>query len=159
MRVEHYPYTLTRPNDSTVYSGGDVIGFIDADKAGKWGTSQAIRLRFLDIVQTVESICVVLDSVQARSIELELWVFRQAIEIQVDNAPFAPTEKDLMGLLAVIPLKEFQVQGKKVLRSDMTGIPVPFMREMWGVLVVRGAYTPKPGGQAIISLTAGMVGV
>jgi hypothetical protein len=155
---------LTRPNDVASYEPGDVIGFVDAEKASKIvlggnvdlfaeGTFQQIRFNFTAAVDRVGSVTVTMDTIQLSKVNLELWLFGQDVQNQKDNMPFSPTERDLLNLLTVVQFDEFQTPGKRVFQSRKTDFMIPLIRDLWGVLVVRSAYTPKASGKVLIGMS------
>lgn len=164
MQAYQFPFIFDRPNDTVAYSAGDVIGFTNAEKLSRIGipaeiraaegSSQMLRFSFNGPVSVIGSVLVAFDAIQSAKVALELWIFRQELKIQEDNTPFAPTLRDLTNLVAVIPLDEFPVAGKRVFQSRQANIMIPTVRDLWGVLVVKSPFTPTAGGEFLISLTS-----
>jgi hypothetical protein len=111
------------------------------------------RFNFNGPVSVLGSVLVAFDANQTAKVALEFWVFRQELKIQEDNTPFSPTLRDLTNLVAVIPLDEFPVAGKRVFQSRQANIMIQTVRNLWGVLVVKSPFTPTAGGEFLISLT------
>lgn len=164
MLVRQIPLVFTRPNDTIAYSPGDVIGFANAEKLSRIGipaeirasegSSQMLRFSLNGPVSVIGSVVVAFDAIQSAKVGLELWAFRQELKIQEDNTPFAPTLKDLTSLEAVIPLEEFPAAGKRIFQSRQANIMIPTIRDLWCVLVVKTPFTPKAGGEFLVSLVA-----
>lgn len=162
MQARHFPMILNRPNDVIAYSPGDVIGFSNAEKLSRIGipeeirpakgSSQMIRCNFNGPVAVIGSVLVAFDAIQTAKVGLEFWAFRQELEIQEDNTPFAPTTRDLTALVAIIPLEEYPAAGKRVFQSRQANIMIPTVRDLWGVLVVKSPFTPTAGSEFLVSL-------
>lgn len=85
---------FTRPNDTTTYTAGDVI-------------CNAATLVFPGAIPTG---CTILNYATITSSQnaaakpnLELWVFNTTIAAVADNAAFAPTDAEMLTLVAVVP--------------------------------------------------------
>lgn len=146
------PATLTRPNNATPYTAGDVIGTALALP----GTSHVVEIK--DVARSnggsgMIPTALLIDSAnQAVPPSLELWLFSVAPAAQIDNDPFAVTDAELLNLIGVIPLTAVRVgnpaaagAGNLVIESDVATMSfkcAPGTTSLFGVYVVRNAYTP-----------------
>lgn len=149
--------SVTRPADTTAYADGDVIGtatnhvltFENAiDETGGDGA---------DILAVVKAW--VIDSAKQSTLpSLELWLFTAAPAAQADNAAFGVTDAELMaGFVGIFPLSTSYV-GKAsdncIFESDEQAIQCQLSgNDLYGVLVVRNAYTPISAEQFKVLLT------
>jgi len=138
--------SITRPADTTAYAAGDVIGtatnhvltFEDAiDEMGGDGA---------DILVIAKAW--VIDSAKEATLpSLELWLFTTAPAAQADNAAFGVTDAELLaGFVGIFSLST-NYAGKAsdncVFESDEQAINCQLAgSDLYGVLVVRNAYTP-----------------
>jgi len=149
--------TLQRPNDTNVYTAGDVMSD---------STSVPTILTFPNAFGPNPSgFCilnqlVVIDSAsQATKPDLELWLFDTAPAAQNDNAAFAPTDLELVtasgaGFIAriLIPSTSWSVGTATVgaggnCINDLQNLGIPITNRvstagLFGHVVVRNAYTP-----------------
>lgn len=141
--------SLTRPANTDPYTAGDVIG----DDA-----SGSAVMTFADCGRSdggkgmIASAMIVGSASQATQPDLELWIFKTAPAAVADNAAWAPTDVELESLVGIIAFPSVYVGkatvgagGNLVLKSDveMLGFECASgSTALYGVLVVRNAYTP-----------------
>lgn len=152
---------FTRPNDANVYASGDVvtdstvaptvITFVDCARVAG-GTGVILKALMVDSAN------------QATLGEFELWLFDTTFAPDNDNAPWTPTEAELATLVDVIPLPSANAYigdatagagGNVVFRSDSVeaGFDCPAAsRDLYGIVVVRNAYTPVANEEFTIIL-------
>lgn len=138
--------SITRPTDTTQYGVGEVI-----DAATGAG------ITFVDVVRTpgakgVITGAAIIDSAnQSTKPSIELWLFNAPLTAyDNDNAVFTPTDADLANRVGVITFPNTFVgdatsgaSGNAVYQSDQIVLPFETVtRALYGVLVVRNAYTP-----------------
>ena len=131
--------SVTRPNDTTQYAAGEVVG------AG------AASMRFgVDSPQGRITSVILIDSVVAGGIkpECDLLLYSEDITVAADNAAFAPTDAQAATLVAVIPFLAANFKAATangVIVSALTA-DIPFQATpnglLYGVLVARNTYTP-----------------
>lgn len=132
----------TRPANTTQYAAGDVVGqdpaanLVFAECASLNGGGGAILG-----VRVVDSIA------PATKADLELWIFDEAPAAVADNAAFAPTDAEMLHLVGVIDLTGTPVVAGANCTYEVRGLRIPFVcksdsRNLYGVLVERGTYTP-----------------
>lgn len=145
----------TRPADTTAYTAGDVVAE-STSAATVWTFAGAARALGLGgILQGA----VFIDSVaQSTKPDLELYLFDTAVTTQNDNAAWAPTDADMEKCLGFIafPSGLFKTgSGNGVVNVE--GIAKVFQcastsQDLFGILVVRNAYTPTSGEKLTIRL-------
>lgn len=151
--------SVTRPSNANAYAAGDVIGTAASDviafpnlARSNGGAGMIIN-------------AVVVDSAsQATKPSLELWLFTVAPAAVADNAAFAPTDAELENLVGVIDLTSVRVGNATVGAGGNSVLPsavstLPFKCEagsttLYGVLVVRNAYTPVADEKFTVILNA-----
>ncbi len=139
----------TRPADTTAYAAGDV-----ANESTSAGTS----ISFANCVRanggsgTILSAFLVSSAGQATKGSFELWLFNADPGADNDNAVFTPTDAEMLTLVGIIPFTVAYVGdatsgagGNCIYPS--TPLSLPFVcggstTTLYGVLVVRNAYTP-----------------
>lgn len=142
--------SLTRPANATAYTDGDVLAAADDS-----------HLTFLEAVQpkklsgSITTARVHSSANQGTKPELELWLFGSDIAEVGDNAPFAPSDAEALNLIGVIDFAESGwriglsgggAAGNAVCQSDNIGLTFrAFTQNVYGVLVLRNAYTPVSG--------------
>jgi len=131
--------TVTRPNDTTAYTAGDVV----ADTPGTRFTFSGLPISTGQggMIQTV----VVIDSVVAATPpDLELWLFDADVAAIADNAAFAPTDAELLNLVGIVTLATASFKKGTVNQACVSqNLGCSFKSDiLYGVLVVRNAYTP-----------------
>lgn len=145
----------TRPADTTAYAAGDVVAE-STSAATVWTFAGMARsLGLGGILQGA----VMIDSVaQSTKPDLELYLFDTAITTQNDNAAWAPTDSDMEKCLGMIAFSSGQFKtgsGNGIVNVE--GISKVFQcasaaRDLYGILVVRNAYTPASGEKIVIRL-------
>jgi hypothetical protein len=141
--------SFTRPADTTAYTAGDAVS--DSTSAPSVITFKSVtREGFCTIQQAI-----LLDSAaQATKIDAELWLFDTAPTAVNDNAAITFTDAELANLVGVIDFAVANVKtglatagagGNAV--NVKTGLNIPvrlpkLVNDLYGVLVVRNAYTP-----------------
>lgn len=88
---------------------------------------------------------------------LELWLFDAPPSLHLDNATLYLTQADLQKLIAVIPLNDQQYGSYYDTTHVSPEINRPFStknqtKNLYGLLVVREAYTPAANEQFLLSL-------
>lgn len=149
---------LTRQANATVYAAGQIVG----------GTSAALsQLKFPLARQgggsgKIKALVAIDESVPATKADLELWLFDTAPAAQADAAAFGPTNAELEALLGVIPIPvaSWKTTANGVAQHVVLNGQIPFNcitgnnsdAIIYGILVVRNAYTPANGGKIKIRL-------
>ena len=145
----------TRPNDGTAYAAGDVVAE---------STSAATVWTFTACASgngkggTIVSAVMIESVAQATKPDLELWLFDTTITTQNDNVAWAPTDSDMEKCVGVIDLPAAlykTASGNGVI--DRQGLNLQFNAaasdtNLYGVLVVRNAYTPVALEKIVIRL-------
>lgn len=151
--------SVTRPNDTTPYTSGDVIG-----------TSVTAALELEDVARSnggsgmIMSALVIDSANQATQPSLELWLFTAPLAVVADNAPFAPTDAEMLTLVGVITLSSAKVGnatvgagGNLAIVSDVVATPFKCgggTTNLYGYLVVRNGYTPVADETFTVTLTS-----
>lgn len=153
--------SYTRPADTTAYTGGDVV----ADS-----TSAATILTFAALTKDMNGGAIIQEALlidsanQSTKPDLELWLFDTTFAIQNDNAAWAPTDAQLEGLVGVIPFSSSSFKSGDATSGaggncacDVQGLGMPVNTkggkvDLFGVLVVRNAYTPVSAEKFTIRL-------
>lgn len=143
---------FSRPANTTGYTAGDVVNN---------STSAPEPLTFTGAARVAGGSGVITDVLvidsgnQTTKPSLELWLFTAAPSMDNDNSPFTPSDEELLNLVAIIPIAATYVgdasaasAGNCVLQAK--GINQAFVctgavTALYGVLVVRAAYTPLSG--------------
>lgn len=136
--------TFTRPADTTTYAAGDVVCnaatliFPSGPKHGAAVIQHAIITSSANV---------------ATKPDLELWLFDTTVTAVADNSAFAPTDAEMLTLIAVIPfpVADFKVglsgsgaSGNVACAAANLGIPISRVSDaaIYAQLVVRNAYVP-----------------
>lgn len=126
---------ITRPDDTTQYSIGDVIGGL---------------LTFNSDLPTSRTVSAILTDSAApvTKIAADLYLFSRAPTVAADNAAFAPTDEDVAHCFAVLAFAaaDFHAMGANGIShinpllqaTEYVGVPAKF----YGVLVAVNTYTP-----------------
>lgn len=143
---------FSRPANTTGYTAGDVVNN---------STSAPEPLTFTGAARVAGGSGVITDLLiidsgnQTTKPSLELWLFHTAPAMDNDNAAFTPSDEELLNLVAIIPVASTFVGdatagagGNAVYQAK--GINQAFVctgavTALYGVLVVRNAYTPLSG--------------
>lgn len=150
-RTEPVQVTLTRPANTTPYDAGDVIA--NADDS---------HMVFADAVRP-ERLTGMITNARITSSQngtpkpdIELWLFRADITEAGDNAAFAVTDAEQLTRIGIIkfPVAEWIVGGANaVCEKDNIGLVFKSNTpDIYGVLVVRNAYTPASAEQLTVEL-------
>lgn len=143
--------SFTRPADTTVYAAGDIVGPAVAAIMQLGGLVQSPKGPPFGILQ---SLTIISSQNGAPKPDLQLWLFDAVIAAVADNAPFAPTDAELKGLLQVIALPvgawltgNSGVAGAGNACCNVQGLQLPLRcdsptNNVYGVLVIQNAYTP-----------------
>ena len=135
---------FARPNDATQYTAGDVVSS---------STTAAYPMVFPiarapGIGGVIQS-AVFIDSVAAATKpDLELYLFDRPVPMQQDNVAWNPTDTDVQNLVGVIafPTGSFRTMGANgTITATFLGMAfscLPNDQNLYGILVVRNAYTP-----------------
>lgn len=152
--IGHTPVDLfARPANTTAYAAGQVV----AD------STSAATLRKFTVTKegggfaTIEAAVLVVGANQATKPDVQLWLFDTAPAVQNDAAAFAPSLAEMKALIGVIsfPVGSFVVanaaagaSGNVMCNPQGLLIPVNTVKSdaaVYGVMVVRNAYTPTSG--------------
>lgn len=147
--------SITRPANTTAYTAGDVIG--DATTAAMTFTDVSRSAGGSGMIMTA----MVIDSASAATApSLELWLFSAALAVVADNAPFIPTDAEMLNLVSVITLTTVKVglaSGNLAIISDTVATPFKCAggsANLFGYLVVRNAYVPIASELFTVKLTS-----
>lgn len=154
--------TIQRPNNTTAYAAGDVLSEVTTNNyhqlsgAVKGKGAMSGRIKGASVIGSAN---------QGTKPDLELWIFKDAIAEVADNAAFAPTDAEMLTLLAIIaiPVASFKVgnagagaDGNIAQFVNQLDIPYRLDSDSDGVLhcqvVVRNAYTPVADEQITVNL-------
>lgn len=153
---------ITRPTDTNSYAAGDSIA--DSTSAPTMLTFHHIGKNGMGRLQ--QAILVDSANVVAAKLDGELWLFSVAPTAINDNAAFAPTDAELLNLVAVIAF----TQGTFLVAAATSGaggnavnvqggMDIPFKckpgsNDLYGMLVARNAYAPVSGEIFTVTLVA-----
>lgn len=162
--------SITRPGDTTAYAAGDVIGtaasqILDFTDAARGQVTQNGVTVGGPGGSGMLSTALLIDSAnQATPPSLELWLFTAAPAAQIDNAPFAVTDAEMANLVGIIPLAIARIgnvsaaaAGNLAIQSDVATLAfkcAPSTTHLYGILVVRNAYTPVANEVFTVKLSA-----
>lgn len=152
-------FNFTRPNDTTAYAAGDAVTNSTSAPTALTVAGVARSLGGSGIIRRAEMI----DSVNAGTKgQFELWLFSGAAAPTPDNdnAAFTPTDAELLKFVGKIVFHSnnafvgdttsnaifdgTQSGGADAPRAlDMDFTCDPTLTNLWGLLVVRNAYTPS----------------
>jgi hypothetical protein len=146
---------IQRPNNTTPYTAGDVIGT---------ASSQVIKFDGMSTLfaqgrGVLIGATVIDNEAPATLASLELWLFTVAPADQADNAVFGVTDAELQNLAGIFPLVNSyagKASDNAVFISDVraTSYELPGGSDaLYGVLVVRNAYTPVGNETFTVSLS------
>jgi hypothetical protein len=147
MRMKQRTATITRPNNATAYTAGDVIGeFGSGSLAMLFSAGQAGNGR-------VRGATLVDSNNQATKLDADIMIFQKAAPtVPADNAPFAPTAAQMVNAIGTISLLGTNAKtgditaGTGNLVYNSGGVDIPFAdyenRTLYAVLIARSAYTP-----------------
>lgn len=133
--------TIQRPNNTTQYAAGDVIGtasshvmaFSSSANPPAWGKSAVLGAT------------VISNEAPTTLPSLELWLLSAAPADQADNAALAITDAELANLIGIYPLSSSYVgyaSNNHVQLSAVRAFGFEAIETIYGILVVRNAYTP-----------------
>jgi hypothetical protein len=146
--VHHSTASYTRPNDTNAYTAGDVLAE---------STSAPTVLTFKGAIRNGNSIlkaALCIDSVAAGTKpDLELWLFHTAPTAVNDNAAFTITDAEALTLAGIVPFAVATFQASALncacqkLALDLPlkgsiGSRAMASQDLYGIVVVRNAYTP-----------------
>lgn len=144
---------ITRPNDVAPYASGDVVStatvlgdpviVFDAVARSNGGSGMIMTALLIDSAN------------QPTQPIFELWLFKVrplSVGTPVDNAAFNPSDADMLNLVGVITMSSPKVgnaaaaaAGNLMIQSDVIALPFKCAGgddALYGVLVLRNAYTP-----------------
>jgi hypothetical protein len=146
--------SVTRPADTTAYAAGDVI-----DLAAGAGLTFAAVARSANNTGYITDAILIDSANQATKASVECWLFNAALAVyDNDNAAFTPTDADLANLIGMLQFTTAfagdatsGAGGNAVYMADRTYLPLVYqcaggVDDLYGVLVVRNAYTPVSAG-------------
>lgn len=151
--------SFTRPADTTAYAAGDVASDSTSAPTVITFTNVASQNNGGGVIVSAELI----DSAnQATKGIFELWLFDTTVTPDNDNAVFTPTDAELATLVGVIPFDVSYVgdvtagaDGNAIYQAQHLNLPFKAgasSRNLFGVLVVRNAYTPVSAESFVIRL-------
>lgn len=134
--------TKTRPDNTTAYTAGDVINE-SASVGTTWNFANVVKASNKSGI--IKQVTLAHSSYEATLPVLELWLFHTDPTADNDNAAFTPTDAELGDLVGVVPLvTPYQGSTNAVFISqpDLQFTCASADSDLYGVLVVRNAYTP-----------------
>lgn len=145
--------TITRPNDALAYAAGDAV---TNSTSAPVTTTFAGCARYLGGSGLIATATLIDSANQATKGVFELWLFNgnSAPAPDNDNAVFTPTDAELANLVGVIQFNTAFVGdatagagGNAVYHGVLPTFQIPFIcgsavKDLYGLLVVRNAYTP-----------------
>jgi len=151
---------VTRPANTTAYAAGDVVTN---------STSAPTVITFANCAKANGGSGVVfgaecVDSAnQSTKPTLELWLFDTTFTPDNDNAPFTPTDAELATLVGIVQFSTWLVgdatagAGGNCASMGSLSDPIAFVAgaattNLFGILVVRNAYTPVSEEQFTVRL-------
>ena len=152
--------SLTRPNDANAYAAGDVITNSTSSPTVITFSGCARRNGKSGLVIGAQCI----DSAnQSTKPTLELWLFDTTFTPDNDNAVFTPTDEELATLVGIIQFNLWFVGDATAgaggncaslgaLTEPMAFVTGASSTSLFGILVVRNAYTPVAQEQFTIRL-------
>ncbi len=156
-RTRTFRSSLIRPNNTDTYTAGDVISAVTTDAHFTFGAAaddNSKRVGRADVMTgTINSIRLHSSANQATKLQGELWLFSTDITNVADNAAFAPSDAEMLTLVAVIPIPQSAwyvgkadsgADGNAVCCIDNIDIPARTGNSgrLYGQLVARNAYVP-----------------
>jgi hypothetical protein len=150
---------ITRPADATAYAAGDVISEVTSNDHFTFGTTQGIDDRLGPPGTnscTINAAILWSSANQSTKLDAELWLFTADIVNVADNSAFAPTDTEMLTLVAIVPFYSYNwrvgiatsgADGNAVCFSANFDTPVRCGAggKLFGQLVARNAYTPVSG--------------
>lgn len=145
---------VTRPSDTTAYAAGDAV----TDS-----TSAPTAITFSGCAKanagsgTIYSVQCVDSAAQTTKAQLELWIFAgtSAPTPDNDNAAFTPTDGELANLIGVVEFNAWYVGDassgasgncvSRALNQNIGFVCGASVDDLYGLVVVRNAYTPVSG--------------
>jgi hypothetical protein len=140
---------LTRPDDTTAYTAGDVV---------QSSTSTHTPITFTDCARHNGGSGVLLDALlldsacQTTKLDAELYLFDTTVAPAHDNEAWAPSDAELVTLVAIIDFGASPWVGDPTAGTGNVAFQVQnnnagfvcgaASRNLFGVLVARNAYTP-----------------
>ena len=165
MNLRQVTGTFTRPNDTDAYAIGDVVAN---------STTAPVAINFANASRSNDGSNTIIDAMlidsaaQATKGQFELWLFKTAPTMDNDNAAFTPTDAELLNLVGIIDFTGAPRVGDATAGAGgnavyygkaSNGSFEPKFRTkvasriLYGVLVVRNAYTPVADEVFTIVLT------
>jgi len=147
--------SITRPEDTTQYTAGDVV----ADDAGGMISFEGLSL-FKESGAIIKSAAIISSQNASTPLEAELLLFSESFAIAADNAAFAPTDTQLEKIVASIlfpsagwseGVSSSGADGNSFCTIMNLGYAVP--SDLYGVIVARNAYEPVSAEKLTISLS------
>jgi hypothetical protein len=141
--------TITRPDNTTSYAAGDVI----ADDASEPTVATIQVARVPGGSGIIHDALVVESANQTTKADLEIWLFTSEPTAMEDNAPFDPTDAELLTLVGILDLGDAPTDanpgsgadGNEVYHltnQDMIFKCASGLQILYWIPVVRNAYTP-----------------
>lgn len=142
--------SITRPANTTAYAAGDVV---DASTAA--GLTFTAPARGETLGGYIVDALLVSSANKSTKGDFELWLFDTVPgSFDADNAVFTPTDAEMLTVIGIIQFTQSFVgdatadaAGNSVHQAKRTFLPLRFDTvtdddDLYGVLVVRNAYTP-----------------
>ena len=142
---------MTRPSDTTAYAAGDAV--TDSTSAPTVMTFTSAASAAGGKGEIVRALLVDSANVSTKA-SLELWLFNATVTPDNDNAVFTPTDAELATCIGVIPFTLSYIgdatsgAGGNAIYIGTLSEPIKFTSatgNLFGLLVVRNAYTPVSG--------------
>ena len=140
--------SIARPDNTTGYAAGDVIS--EETTNDHFIFTQC--LREAGMTGTIDWVRLISSANVATKLDAELWLFKADIAEVADNSAFAPTDAEMLTLVAVIPLPSTEwyvgtvtggaggnavVEANKIAKTFQST-----SKNLYGQLVARNAYAP-----------------
>ena len=160
-RTRTFRSSITRPANTDVYAAGDAICAVTTNDHFTFGAASNDNTKTPGrmggpLSGTINSVRLHSSANQATKLQGELWLFTSDIVNVADNAAFAPTDAEMLTLVAIvpIPLANWYV-GDSTAGSVGNAVAVVIGIDMsiitagngilYGQLVARNSYAPVSG--------------
>jgi hypothetical protein len=138
--------TITRLENTTAYGAGDTItGATPAPLKFSKSAAQAGQ------GGSIKSVTIISDLAQSTKLDADLFLFDAPPAVTVDNLAFAPTDAEMLTLVAVVSVIGTTAANTKIGGANQAfinvGLDIPFVcargdSALYGILVARNAYVP-----------------
>lgn len=161
-----YKLTIARPDNTTAYSAGDVIGVADSGTPANAGSAvlaftPAGVVTDKDLIVVGTSLQINVAAVPSGMTSFRLYLYSTAPTAILDNAAWdaLASAEDQSGYIGYIDLGTPAVFGGNVLFVQTAGVNQPVYipsntQTVYGKLVTNGGYTPAALTRHVVSLFA-----